>query len=79
MQPYMEAQYVNISFLLILNTGAIHDAYRKWQRRTPVNQTLQEPNGNSASYHALQAAQVITLPMLQNIMATTPFLLTVDL
>jgi hypothetical protein len=39
MQPYMEAQYVNISFLLILNTGAISDACRDWQRRTPVNQT----------------------------------------
>jgi hypothetical protein len=25
-QPYMEAQYVNIVFLLILNTGAIPDA-----------------------------------------------------
>jgi hypothetical protein len=39
MQPYMEAQYVNIYFLLILNTGAIPDACRDWQRRTPVNQT----------------------------------------
>jgi hypothetical protein len=39
MQPYMEAQYVNISFLLILNTGAIPDACRDWQRHTPVNQT----------------------------------------
>jgi hypothetical protein len=38
MQPYMEAQYVNIAFLLILNTGAIPDACRDWQRRTPVNQ-----------------------------------------
>jgi hypothetical protein len=27
-QPYMEAQYVNIAFLLILNTGAILDAFR---------------------------------------------------
>jgi hypothetical protein len=35
----MEAQYVNIPFLLILNTGAIPDACRNWQRRTPVNQT----------------------------------------
>jgi hypothetical protein len=35
----MESQYVNIAFLLILNTGAIHDACRYWQRRTPVNQT----------------------------------------
>jgi hypothetical protein len=39
MQPYMEAQYVKIAFLLILNTGAIPDACRDWQRRTPVNQT----------------------------------------
>jgi hypothetical protein len=39
MQPYTEAQYVNIAFLLILNTGAISDAYRDWQSRTPVNQT----------------------------------------
>jgi hypothetical protein len=39
MQPYMEAQYVNIAFLLILNTGVITDACRDWQRRTPVNQT----------------------------------------
>jgi hypothetical protein len=39
MQPYMDAQYVNIAFLLILNTGAVPDAYRNWQRRTPVNQT----------------------------------------
>jgi hypothetical protein len=38
MQPYMEAQYVNIAFLLILNTGAIPDACRDWQLRTPVNQ-----------------------------------------
>jgi hypothetical protein len=39
MQPYIEAQYVNIAFLLILNTGAIPDACRDWQHRTPVNQT----------------------------------------
>jgi hypothetical protein len=39
MQPYMEAQYVKIAFLLILNTGAIPDACRYWQRRTPVSQT----------------------------------------
>jgi hypothetical protein len=38
-QPYMEVQYVNILFLFILNTGAIPDACRDWQRRTPVNQT----------------------------------------
>jgi hypothetical protein len=28
MQPYMEAQYVNIDFLLILNIGTIPDACR---------------------------------------------------
>jgi hypothetical protein len=38
-QPYTEAQYVNIAFPLILNTGAIPDACRDWQRRTPMNQT----------------------------------------
>jgi hypothetical protein len=30
MQAYMEAQYVNIAFLLILNTGAIPDACHDW-------------------------------------------------
>jgi hypothetical protein len=35
----MEAQYMNIAFLLILNTRAIPDAFRDWQRRTPMNQT----------------------------------------
>jgi hypothetical protein len=30
MQPYIESQYVNIAFLLILNTGAIPDAFRDW-------------------------------------------------
>jgi hypothetical protein len=35
----VEAQYVNIAFLLILNTGAIPDACRYWQRRTTVKQT----------------------------------------
>jgi hypothetical protein len=39
MPPYMEAQYFNIAFLLILNTGAIPNAYRDWKRRTPLNQT----------------------------------------
>jgi hypothetical protein len=38
-QPYMKAQYVNIAFLIILNTGAIPDACREWQHRTPMNQT----------------------------------------
>jgi hypothetical protein len=41
-QPYMEAQYVNIAFLLILNTGAIPDACRDWQPCTPMNQTWAE-------------------------------------
>jgi hypothetical protein len=39
MQPYMEAQYLNIDLLLILNNGSIYDACREWQRRTPVSQT----------------------------------------
>jgi hypothetical protein len=39
MQAYMEANYVHIAFLIILNTGAIPDACREWQRRTPLNQT----------------------------------------
>jgi hypothetical protein len=30
MQPHMEAQYVNIAFLIILNTGAIPDSCRDW-------------------------------------------------
>jgi hypothetical protein len=38
-QPSMEAQYVNIAFLLILNIGAIPDACRECHRRTPVHQT----------------------------------------
>jgi hypothetical protein len=42
MQPYMEAHDVNIAFLLILNTGAIHDTCRYWQCRTPINQTWAE-------------------------------------
>jgi hypothetical protein len=40
MQPYMEAQYFNIAFLLILNTCAIPDSCRDSQCLTPVNQTL---------------------------------------
>jgi hypothetical protein len=35
----MEAQYVNIAFLLILDTGAMADACRDWQPRTSVNQS----------------------------------------
>jgi hypothetical protein len=38
-QPYTEARYVNIDFLLILNTRAISDDCRDWQRRTPMSQT----------------------------------------
>jgi hypothetical protein len=41
-QPYMEAQYVNIAFLLILNTGAIPDACRDWQRCKPMDHTWAE-------------------------------------
>jgi hypothetical protein len=39
MQPYMEEQYVNNAFLLILNTCVIPDACRDWEHRTPVNKT----------------------------------------
>jgi hypothetical protein len=39
MQPYMEAQYLSIAFLLLLNKGDIPDTCRDWQRRTPVSQT----------------------------------------
>jgi hypothetical protein len=39
MQPYMDAQYFNTAFLLILNTVAIPVACCDWQRCTPVNQT----------------------------------------
>jgi hypothetical protein len=39
MQPYVEAQYVNIAFLLIINIGAIPDGCTDLQRHTPVNQT----------------------------------------
>jgi hypothetical protein len=39
MQPYMDAHYINIDFLLILNTGAIPDACIDWERRTHINQT----------------------------------------
>jgi hypothetical protein len=38
-QPHMEAQYVNIAFLLILNTGTVPEAFTEWQHRTLVNQT----------------------------------------
>jgi hypothetical protein len=70
-QPYMEVQYVNIAFLLTLNTGTIPDACRDWQRRTPMNQTWAEfrrefaraPKGNKESLQALSAGQDITQPM----------------
>jgi hypothetical protein len=39
MQPNMEAQYFNIAFLLVLNTGSVPDACRDWKYRTPVNKT----------------------------------------
>jgi hypothetical protein len=39
MQQYTEAQYVNISFILILNTCAVPGACIDWQSLTPVNQT----------------------------------------
>jgi hypothetical protein len=50
-QPYTEAQYVNIAFLLILNTGAIPYACRDWQRRTPMNQTWAESRREFARAH----------------------------
>jgi hypothetical protein len=37
MQPHTDAHYVNIAFLLIPNTGAVPEACRDWQHRTPVN------------------------------------------
>jgi hypothetical protein len=63
----MEAQYVNIAFLLILNAGAIPDACRDWQCRTPVNQTWAEFR------ISLPAVQDITQQMLQNIMKHSPY------
>jgi hypothetical protein len=44
----MEAHYVNIAFLLILNTGVIPDACRDWQRPTQVNQTWADFRRESA-------------------------------
>jgi hypothetical protein len=37
--PYNDAQYVNIAFILIFNTGSLPEAIREWQRRTLANQT----------------------------------------
>jgi hypothetical protein len=83
MELYMEAQYVNIDFLVILNTGAIPDAYRDWKRYTPVNQTwadfrrdLLHLSGNNSLYQALPVVQDITQQMLQKIMNQLPFLVT---
>jgi hypothetical protein len=82
MQTYMEAQYVNITFLLILNTGAIPDACRDWQRRTRVNlgltsaESLLEPIENNALYQAQSVVQGIIQQMLQSTMNPLPFLLT---
>jgi hypothetical protein len=72
-QPYMEAQYVNIAFLLILNTGAIPEACRDWQRCTPMNQTwagfrrefaraqreqiIISSTANGAGYHTANVAE----------------------
>jgi hypothetical protein len=39
---------VKNTFLLILNTGAIPDACREWQLRTPVNQTWNDFRRKSA-------------------------------
>jgi hypothetical protein len=42
MQPYMEAQYINIAFLFVLNIVAIPEVCREWQRCNTVNQTWAE-------------------------------------
>jgi hypothetical protein len=76
MQPYMEAQYVNIAFLIILNTGAIPDACRDWLTSAD---NLLRPSGNNALYQALPAVQDITQQMLQSTMNQLPCLLTPDL
>jgi hypothetical protein len=75
MQPYMEAQYVNIAFLLILNTGAIPDACRDWKRRTPVNQTWADfpreftrAQREQLLYQTLRAVQDTTQQILQSTM-----------
>jgi hypothetical protein len=72
-QPYMEAQYVNIAFLLILNTGAIPDACRDWQHRPPMNQTWADfgrefarVQRNKELSQALSEGQAITQQMWQN-------------
>jgi hypothetical protein len=82
MQPYMEAKYVNIAFLLILNTGAIRDACRDWKRRTPVNKTWADfrrefarSQRKKALSQAQKAVQGITLHVLQNTMDPNPFLM----
>jgi hypothetical protein len=38
-QLYHKGQYVKIAFPLILNTGALPEAIREWQRHTIANQT----------------------------------------
>jgi hypothetical protein len=69
----MEAQYVNIAFLPILNTGAIPDTCRDWQRRTPMNQTWAEfrrefdrAQMEKRIISSTASGQAITQPMWQN-------------
>jgi hypothetical protein len=63
MQPYMEAQYVNITFLLILNTRAIPDASdtgNSLHQSTKCGMTsadnLHEPSGTNALSQGQPAA-----------------------
>jgi hypothetical protein len=86
LQPYMESQYVNITFLLILNTGAIPEACREWHYRTPVNQTWGTSAGNlhalsmsNASFLARPAVLDTTLQMWLSTMCKLRSLLMVDL
>jgi hypothetical protein len=86
-QPYMEAQYGNIAFLLVLNNGAIPDAFRDWHRRTTMNQTWAEfrrefartQRGKNGSSQALSAGQAITQQMWQDNMNIPQYLRTRNL
>jgi hypothetical protein len=84
MQPYMEA-LLSCSFSTLAPSLMPVESGNAVLQSTKLGLTsganLQEPNGNSASSQALQAAQIITLSMLQSTMYqyTTHFLLMVDL
>jgi hypothetical protein len=72
----MEAQYFNIVLLLILNTGAIpNTVHQSTKLGLTSGENLHEPSGNNALSQAQPVVQVITLPILQNNMAPTPFLM----